>query len=1566
MSQGDLQFIKKIYLACRKDLIGNENFQSFLEVYFNTYRDSGIFAAKISYLADMASHHWGLMQASADSLRLDVRTVTDPNDQYRCLTQFFVSMPDMPFIVDTVKMSLVRHDVSLIATHNAVYQVSHNKRSLVCVCVDAIDKNKHTDILHDLRSCLFDVQLAVGDWNAMRDLMDQAVASWRHARSKGIVDAGAYATHIEFFHWLRMYFTFLGCRTYTLDKTGVLKYVAGSGLGVMTKHPKQTKRSLLMGLPSQLSESDVSLFYISKTKTDSTVHRPTITDMIGLRIIGPGGDIVGELRIVGLFTSDAYDSDPTKIPLLREKVTEVVKTVYLRSRYSSKMLQHIIKNYPREELFQASIPELRRAALETMALYDQPREFVIARRDPFDHYFSCLVFVPRDKFNTHVKNKIEAILIDFLGGFHATNQPFFDESILVRVHYIIQITEASKPKGTIQELNNRISDACVTWTDSWQDALYRSYDFQVAKRYSVYINYFSDAYQSIFTPLESVKSILKMIETVKTQKMQIIIDYDAASQTLSLSLYQFGSRRVILVDVLNVLSMVGLNGQYEQTCHICIDQDKLFISRYKCQLNTMFFCAPEKFSVLEDNLVAILSKEYESDILNQLLLTCEITLNDIEVLRCYVAYLTQLKFDISSQLLMRALVNHPNISLELLNYFRQKFDPKISQRKFELHQSQIFQQLDKVNSIDDDRSIRAILNVFMATLRTNFFLPDRECLAIKISGQDVPFIPSPASLYEIYMYDSSFEAIHIRAGRFARGGIRWSDRADFRTEVSLLEKAQTVKNALIVPTGAKGGFYLKVIGDDPKISAHHSYSAMIRTLLSLTDNSGDGFDSCDGVVAYDEPDTYLVVAADKGTARFSDVANDIAIKHHFWLGDAFASGGKHGYDHKEMGITAKGAWCTLEWYFFLMDKPLDKPFTVVGIGDMSGDVFGNGMLLSKHIQLVAAFNHKHIFIDPNPSTEDSYKERQRLFEMPFSQWSDYDPTILSEGAGIYSREQKVITISDQAARMLGSATHNFSPNRLISIILSAQVDVLWNGGIGTYVKSSKESAQDVDDVINRSCRINANSLRAQMVVEGGNLGLTQRARVEFAKQGGFINTDFIDNSAGVDCSDHEVNIKILMERIIARDDISEHKRNHLLESMKPIVENRVLSHNVDQNITLSMALHEAQIRKYTEKYDVFIRIMNELEKSVHLNRDEEFLPTKNELKMRALTGEGLTRPELSVLLSYLKIYIKARVETFDNLDNALYQSSLEAYFPDLLISKFQDDVLNHPLNKSIIALNVSHRFVSDTGLFFLMDVQKNFDCGVQKVIDAYMIVRNVLGLDQLYDVIKKHHSNFGEKLGIGLFASYQRHVCSAIKWVLKNNVDQITDKFFIFLDVNDIASIDVLPFFGKKVNEDVVKMSQLLESQMTKSDIAKLINMPYINYQLNIAKAAFLLSEDVSNVVPAYFMVSDHLRLHTLRKRFSKQKEGSKWDVMQRIVIEAEMDACMVSIVVAFMQYHATSNLALKKSLIQWSKDHYDVVQPWLDFMLDVSSSQQYDYSTFTLAISRLKLLVSGCSNNLD
>ncbi|MEO3387274.1 NAD-glutamate dehydrogenase [Mesorhizobium sp. CAU 1741] len=1325
----------------------------------------------------------------------------------RPITAITIVNDNMPFLFDSItgeitessgEASLVLHPI-LLVKHNrsgvaelvgdgsgGKIDTEADKVSLIHVHVGRLGEDAAEALRAKLEQVLSQVKVAVSDWKPMLARLDEAIHDFRYAPIPLGKDEVTEA--IAFLEWLRDdNFTFLGMREFKYvggEKTGTLERTRKAGLGILAD---PDVRVLRRGDEPVTTTPEIRAFLhgpepllVTKANAKSIVHRRIYLDYVGVKTFDAKGKLTGELRIVGLFTSTAYTRSVMKIPYIRSKANAVIaKSGFDPHDHSGKALINVLESYPRDELFQIPVPVLRKHAEAILALGERPRVRALVRVDQFDRFVSAIIFVPRDRYDSNVRERIGEFLKTAFDGRLSAYYPAFPEGTLARVHFIIGRSGGKTPKVEIEALEAALRSIVRTWDDALREA---ASDAQSSPSLIAIANRLPQNYRNSFSPETALRDAGR-IATI-TAEDPIAVDFyhlaDDEPSGAALKIYHHGTPVALSMRV-PLLENIGFRVISERTFEIAAEDGGEPVFIHDMELVNAFGGPVDLAGgglLLEEVFLSIWRGETDNDGYAALVQTAGLRAREIQLLRAYGRYLQQAGIPQSQDFIAAVLTRHPDIARALFGLFVARFDTQggkdgeVTARHLK---AAIKDALDEVPNLDDDTILRRYENLIDSTLRTNYFARESDAprsLAIKLDSRNVMGLPEPKPWREIYVYGPQVEGVHLRFGAVARGGLRWSDRAqDYRTEVLGLVKAQQVKNAVIVPVGAKGGFYPRLLPaggsrGDIFAAGKAAYVNFVSSLLSITDNlEGDTVVPPAAMERRDGDDPYFVVAADKGTATFSDTANAISQAHGFWLDDAFASGGSAGYDHKKMGITARGAWEAVKRHFREMNRDIQRePFTVAGVGDMSGDVFGNGMLLSPCIRLVAAFDHRDIFLDPTPDEAASFEERQRLFDNPQLNWQDYDRSKLSEGGMIISRTTKSVTLSDQAAELLGLQKKTASPAEIMNAILKAHVDLLWFGGIGTYVRGSNESNGDVGDRANDAIRITGTEVGAKVVGEGANLGMTQRARIEYGLAGGRCNSDAIDNSAGVNSSDVEVNIKIALAAAMRKGSLTRPARNKLLADMTEDVAGLVLANNYEQTLAVSLARRRG-LADLTHQE----RFMQALEARGLLDRVVEVLPSSAAVAEREARGEALTRAEIGVLLAYAKIVLFDDIVASGLPDDPHLEMDLMAYFPGRMSKKYADEIRGHRLRREIIATLLANDAINRGGPSFITRMQDLTGRTAAEVVSAFTVVRDGFELPALYAQIDALDAKIDGDIQLELYQTVGRLVHAATGWLLKND-----------------------------------------------------------------------------------------------------------------------------------------------------------------------------------------------------
>lgn len=1544
--------------------------------------------------------HWNLAQRRAPQ-ECKTRVYTPQVEEHGWQsphTIIEIITDDMPFLVDSVSMEVTRHGYAIHLILAPIVYVRRDTQgqllevfppdaapgdaiteALLHVEVDQLREPAVLDELRqDLVGVLGQVRAVVEDWPKMRHVIQQIAGELDmnpHPVDYEIAEARALLAWLD-----EGNFIFLGYSSYDLltengeDRLGA---VPGSGLGILREADSSPVSQSFARLPPEdrtLVQSR-RLLNLTKANARARVHRPSYMDYVGIKRFDAGGHVVGEWCFLGLYTTAAYHEHPRDIPVLRHKFNNVLaRAAFSPGDHYYKALIDIMETYPRDELFQIAEDELFAIAVGILHIGERPQVRLFIRRDPYDRFLSCLVYLPRDRYHTENRLRIQRILQQQLHGVSVEHTAYVTESILARLLIIIYTNPDDVPAYDVRAIEKRLAEATRSWTDDLHAALLDQCGEEAGNSlFQRYRDAFPTAYRAEFPARAAVPDILRMERLTPggDLAMSLYRPLEAPERSLRFKVLRF-EQPMTLTDILPVLETLDVQVVDERPYEIRPDDspavwmyDLGLIYAGEGELDT-----DQVRALFQEAFAQAWRDDIETDGFNRLVLRAQLSGREIAVLRAYSKYLRQTGSLFSQAYMEQSLTSHPQIARLLLNLFRTRFDPEVlknAQAEAKLVED-IEHALDAVPSLDQDRILRSFLHLIRATLRTNFFQrgadqQSRPYLSFKLDPSLVPDLPLPRPLFEIFVYSPRMEGVHLRGGRVARGGIRWSDRReDFRTEILGLMKAQTVKNAVIVPLGAKGGFVVKQLPsgiDREALLAEVTacYQTLIRGMLDLTDNlvAGQVVPPPD-VVRYDDDDPYLVVAADKGTATFSDIANAIARDYGFWLGDAFASGGSAGYDHKQMGITSRGAWESVKRHFREVGKDVEvTDFTVVGIGDMSGDVFGNGMLLSRHIQLIGAFNHQHIFLDPDPDPERSFQERERLFKLPRSTWADYDHSVISQGGGIFPRSAKSIPLSPEVRSKLAVEASQLPPNELIRALLKAPVDLLWNGGIGTYVKASDERHSDVGDKANDALRVDGRELRCRVVTEGGNLGFTQRGRIEYALLGGRINTDAIDNSAGVDCSDHEVNLKILLNAMVVGGDMTEKQRNQLLAGMTEEVAELVLRDNYEQNQALSQA--QAYAQAMLDEQAGFIRRLEQADK---LNRAIEFLPDDERLAERRTARRGLVRPELAVLLAYSKITLYEELLASDLPDTPELESELIHYFPTPVRERAAEAMRSHRLRREIIATRVTNHMVNRMGSTFVYRLGEETGAVAQDVARAFTAVLEVFEVGRLWAGIESLDRDTAVETQLAMLDLITRLVERATRWLVRHRRSPLDIAATIAHFAPGVSTLmQKLPSLLMDTDRNVLERASadLADKGVPRELAERVAGLGMLFSAMDVVESAHASKLAVETVAGMYFALGERLRLHWLRDQVLALPLGNRWHSLARAALRDDLYTLHSALTMEVLQI-GPPELDVPGRIETWVVQNVTPLERWLHVLNDIKSGETANLTMLSVAVHSLQNLI--------
>lgn len=1506
-------------------------------------------------------------------------------------TVVMVLQKDMPFLVDSLRIEIQRRNIHLHSISSTLMTVQRDENGLfldfseqnegskeALICMEI---NRHTtpgfmtSLAQELTSVLSDVAVVVGDYQTLLQRTEQARDSVQRSRAS---DPERIAETCDFLTWLENHhFTFLGSVEYRYEtrEDGVyLSEKADSRLGLFKRYgsaPETLHEADFNPGMAAFHQSD-DLLAFTKSSVRSRVHRHAYSDYVVVKQFDDQGDIVGECRFMGLFTSPVYTLSPFQIPVLRKKAAQLVERSQLDPQsHDGKALRQTLETFPRDELLQGDLDQLYHTVMGATQINERHLVRLFMRRDPYGKFVSALVYVPRDLFNTDVRETIQTLIGEAIGAQEFEFNTYFSESLLARCHLVFRVNECID--YDVDQLQQRIVEITSSWEERFYAALCESQGEELAAQlYEQYEEGFSSGYRESYDPRAAVQDISCMAQLGDDQSLAMSFYQPVGASRDEVMFKVFHCEEPLeLSDVIPVLENLGLRVIGEQPHRIKrSDGSAVWMHDFELRLSvSVEIDANATRMNFQEAFAAIWNRRCDNDAFNRLVLGARLSWREVSVLRAYAAYMKQTMFHFSEGYIANTLVNHLSLTRDLMALFKSLFDPRLHQsgeadtdRAVRLKEK-LLHSLEAVNNLNEDRIIRRYVDFIWGTLRTNFYQLDatglaKDHMSFKFSPREIKDIPEPRPMFEIFVFSPRMEGVHLRGGKVARGGLRWSDRLqDYRTEVLGLVKAQQVKNAVIVPNGAKGGFVCKQPPEGDRQALLQEgiacYKTFIRGLLDITDNivAGD-IKAPESVVRRDQNDPYLVVAADKGTATFSDIANGISEDYGHWLGDAFASGGSQGYDHKGMGITARGAWVSVRRHF--KELGLDtqsENFSVVAIGDMGGDVFGNGMLLSRHIQLRAAFNHLHIFLDPDPDPEAGFNERQRLFEAAQSGWDQYDTTLISTGGGVFSRSAKSIPISEEMRQVFAIEETSLAPTELISRLLKAPVDLIWNGGIGTYVKSERETHAAAGDKSNDGLRVNGADLRCKVFGEGGNLGLTQLGRIEYCLNGGRCNTDFIDNAAGVDCSDHEVNIKILLDRLIDAGDLTVKQRNQLLLEMTDEVADLVLANNAKQTQAITLADYEADARSGELR-----RFMNQLVEAGSLNRALEFLPDDETLNERQQQGKSMQRPELSVLLSYAKVELKERLNDDQLASDPLISKALSTAFPDRLSERFPQAMLDHPLRRQIIATQVANDMVNHMGINFARRMMESTGSSAVDVAKAYMATREIYGMEAFFAEVESLDYQVDSALQCMMLSKMKRRLRRATRWFLRNRrgvLNPENEVAELYQPVKELIS--ALPGILHEHGQDgwIDERNHLIE-QGVPEVLATQAALPTSLYApVPIIDAARSSESDPVAVAAVYCQLSQELGLPWFASQIVEVRVDNYWQAMAREAFLDDLESQMRILACAVMAMTPVGADPLA-TLPQWLQDQKILVERWRSMLFELQGASDTDYAMFSVALREL------------
>ena len=1587
----------KAEIAARASASDQASLQEFSVLYLNFFPLEAWVGRELPDLYGFLYGLWCLIQTRpGNAAKVSVFNPNIEEHGWMCgRTVITVVQRDMPFLVDSLRLELNQRNLPVHVVQSTVIAVDRDPQGQLIALrpkqtapgpeVEAealiylevsLQTQSHelSDIRRALERILVDVDNVVSDYGNVRRNLDNTV---RNLSASGPDSMEATA----FLDWLtQKNFTFLGFRHYDLierdSNDHELRESVSDRLGIFRKLDVATTPAIALSSnrgTEQFHKSD-DLICFSKSSTRSSVHRGVYPDYIVVKRFDAAGKVIGEDRYLGLFTYEVSGQSPFSIPLLRKNVEAVVARTQLDvNGYYGRSLVREIDLLPKEELFQSDVETLFNNITTIASINGRHVVRLIVRADPFGSFVNCMVFVPRDLYDTNVRLKIEKVLGEALGTTECDATSFFSESTLARAQLVFKVDDDADVQLDIPAIESAIRDIVNNWDSHLQQALIDQHGEAAGlSLYSRYAPGFSQAYKESYDARTGMSDIA-MLETVKGPDdiaMNLYRPIGADETALRFKIL-YPEAPLELSRVIPMLEHLGLRVLEEHPYKIRSPEGGVvWLHDFNLTISESIQVDVQTVRAeFEAAFANILRGHTENDGFNRLVLGARLNWREVGLLRAYASYIRQIGFISTQQFIADTLVQNPDITRNLIALFRANFDPRLNkhsdsdERRIERLQKKIIGALDDVANLNEDLILRRYLDLINATLRTNYFQADsqgrdKSYIAIKLSPREIADMPKPRPMFEIFVYSPRVEGVHLRGGKVSRGGLRWSDRLqDYRTEVLGLVKAQQVKNAVIVPNGAKGGFVAKQLSKDMSRDEYlaegvECYKIFIRGLLDVTDNLVDAEVICPAnVIPKDWEDPYLVVAADRGTATFSDIANGIAAEYGFWLGDAFASGGSQGYDHKGMGITAKGAWISVQRHF--REQGIDiqsEKFSVIGIGDMAGDVFGNGMLLSKQICLTAAFNHLHIFIDPTPDAEASFLERERLFAEPRSAWSDYNLDLISKGGGVFSRSEKSIKISAPMKKAFDIEADSLTPNDLINALLKAPVDLIWNGGIGTYVKASWESHAVVGDKANDSLRVNGDELRCKVFGEGGNLGLTQLARVEYALHGGACNTDFIDNAGGVDCSDHEVNIKILLDEIVKNGDMTSKQRNQLLSTMTDEVADLVLRNNYRQTLAISMAEYEVP-RRLTE----YRRFINYLESKGRLDRKLEYLPTDEAIGERQGQYIPLTRPELSVLICYAKVMLKEGLAASEIAEDAYIAQEVKTAFPVRVSKKYAGPLNNHRLKREIIATQLANDMINNLGITAGHRLLETTGASIDDIARAYVVSRDVFQFESFQAYIGSLDNRVPAEFQYELMSNMIRRVRRGTRWLLRNHRAGLQPAREVATFREGLVEIQNLTgelIQGVAREEWEGRRDHLIAHHVI-DEWATPLSMPANLFSgLSIVHASASAGKPLRTVGEIFYRLLEDLSLSWFATQISEVRVETYWQAIAREGFIDDLEAQLRKITITLARTSADESL--DDLISRWSAQHVQMISRWRAMVSEVQGASQTDYAMFAVAMREL------------
>ncbi len=1584
----------------------------FIRLYFTQYPTEDVRNWNTQDVCGYVLGLWRFLASASSTPKIALFNASmEDNGWVSTHTELWILQKDMAFLQNSVRLALDSIGIRIVSIYSRPLLVERNTAGeLLCLedyVSDKCDTNMNVEALLCLQigrhsapeqikavrsvvqSVLKDVALCADDYPAMRTRLQEARAQLqpvaKKSHGKESEEAQLFLDWLQDGHFIFMGYRYVSvenCEKLSTDKEPSLSEKNTCRLGLFTQHgykafanPPQPNRGFCEFFQSN------ALVGFSKSRQRSRIHRSTYYDYVIIKALNNKGVVEGEHCFIGLYTAQAYNQLPNDIPLLRKKFAAVFERTHLHmSSHHGKAIMQIMISFPRDEWFLASIEDLTATAIGVLQIQERRKVRLFVQGDGCQRFVSCLVYVPRDIYNTDLCKKIESILCEEFGADESSVNTYFSASVLACAYFVLKLRADAPSFVDVDAVELRVIEAATAWEDYFSVAAIEHFGEEIANRLlPEYADAFPSAYKETFSARQGACDV---------QHCEAVV----AGGDIALALYQrrrpvsdtmffkvFHAETALpLSSVMPLLENMGVRVIGEQMYPIKRKNGPVvWLHDFELQADALSNIAPHKFRErFQDTIAAVWRKQAESDRFNTLVLLADIPWRDVVMLRALARYMKQIGMVLSLDYIAETLSRYPAATVLLVDYFHTLFDPDLAlddaarSDACQSIQAQTKVLIDTVDNFNEDHILRSYVELIEALLRTNFYQVDaagnlKLHVSFKFAPEKISALPKPCPYFEIFVYAPRIEGVHLRFGTVARGGLRWSDRLeDFRKEVLGLVKAQQVKNSVIVPVGAKGCFVLRhaqEFSDRESLmeEGRACYRTFIRGMLDLTDNRVKGHVVPPvRVLRRDGDDPYLVVAADKGTATFSDIANAIAEEYGFWLGDAFASGGSVGYDHKKMGITAKGAWIAVQRHF--RERGIDvqqQSFSCIGIGDMSGDVFGNGLLLSKHTCLLAAFDHRHIFIDPAPDAEKSFVERERLFALPRSSWADYSEKLISKGGGIFSRTAKLISISPEIKAAFDVSEDKLTPNELITRLLRARVDLLWNGGIGVYVKSTEETDADVGDKSNDGIRINGSDLRCLVVGEGGNLGMTQRGRIEYCLNGGACNTDFIDNAGGVDCSDHEVNLKILFRDIAEAGDITQKQRNQMLLGMTDEVSALVLMNNYRQVQAISLA-EQQSLRRSNE----YLRYIAALEHEGRLNRQLENLPADDVLLARKQAGVGLTRPELSMLISYAKMQLKEELAASSVAEDAYMAKTAETAFPQAMMEKYGDKVPSLHLYKQIVATQLAGDIVNHMGFSFAYRLRVSTNAEYGDIASAYVTARDSFALPLYWRQIEALDGKVDAQLQLQMMAALMHTIRRATRWFLRNRhglLDVVSNVENCSVKLAVLAA-NMSHLIGDESWD--VSVNHYVQRGIPHKLAVYCASATPLYYGLGIIEVAKTTDCDVVRVAGIYFELGRVLHLSTFLSQLNSLRVDSHWQALAREAFFDDVEYQQRSLTVLIVRGFSKVETA-QAAVHEWLEQFRHLLLHWEMILAGVGSAVVSDYAIYSVALRELSDMVRQASD---